>query len=134
MTPLIRVLLVEDSMADADLLVRKMRQEQLKVDTLRVDTQQSLEHALGHFLPDIVISDYSLPGFGGPNALEIVRERSPDIPFIFVSGTIGEERAIEALKRGAVDYVLKDNPARLVPAMRRATFGGFLQRAPCRRA
>ena len=116
----VRVLLVEDNVVDAELLVREMQRGQLGVDALRVDTKETLEDALQAFRPDIVLSDYSLPGFGGIDALAIVREQSPGTPFIFVSGTIGEERAIEALKRGAVDYVLKENRARLVPAMRRA--------------
>ncbi len=72
------------------------------------------------FAPDLILSDYTLPGFDGTEALQIARSRRPDTPFIFVSGTIGEERAIQALKQGAVDYVLKDNRARLVPAIERA--------------
>ncbi len=72
------------------------------------------------FRPHLILSDFTLPDFDGLAALEIACEEAPDIPFIFLSGTIGEERAIEALRRGAVDYVLKTNPARLVPAVRRA--------------
>ena len=76
--------------------------------------------ALAAFAPDLILSDYTLPGFDGTEALQIARLRRPDTPFIFVSGTIGEERAIQALKQGAVDYVLKESRARLVPAIERA--------------
>ena len=76
--------------------------------------------ALKQFRPHVILSDFTLPAFDGLAALDIAREEAPDVPFIFLSGTIGEERAIEALQRGAVDYVLKTNPARLVPAVRRA--------------
>ena len=78
------------------------------------------EHALAEFAPDLILSDYTLPGFDGSEALRIAQRQRPDTPFIFVSGTIGEERAIETLKHGAVDYVLKDNRARLAPAVERA--------------
>src|SRR5690242_4191829 len=76
--------------------------------------------ALKQFRPHLILSDFSLPAFDGLTALKIATTEAPDVPFIFLSGTIGEERAIEALRRGAVDYVLKTNPARLVPAVRRA--------------
>src|SRR5437763_1741184 len=85
--------------------------------------------ALRAELPDLILSDFSLPAFDGMSALAIARAEAPGVPFIFLSGTIGEERAIEALKCGAIDYVLKSNPKRLVPAVERA-----LQEAPLRRA
>jgi len=116
----INVLLVEDRHEDAELLLREMRRGGLDIVSQRVDSQEALEAALDSSSPDLVLSDYTLPGFGGMSALEIVRQRLPDTPFIFVSGTIGEERAIEALRQGATDYVLKGNRARLVPAIRRA--------------
>ena len=78
--------------------------------------------------PDIILSDFTLPGFDGLSALEIARELAPDTPFIFLSGTIGEERAIDALQRGAYDYVLKTNMARLVPAVRRALNDASIRR------
>jgi PAS domain S-box-containing protein len=116
----IRVLLVEDVAEDAELLTRELRKGQLEVVIHRVDTEPELRDALSRFDPHVILSDYNLPAFGGPRALEVAQQHSPDVPFIFVSGTIGEERAIEALHHGAVDYVLKDNRARLVPAVRRA--------------
>jgi diguanylate cyclase (GGDEF)-like protein/PAS domain S-box-containing protein len=117
---LIKVLLVEDAPEDADLIARELRRSGLSLETLRVDSATAYEHALSVFAPDLILSDYTLPGFDGSEALRIAQRQRPDTPFIFVSGTIGEERAIEALKQGAVDYVLKDNRARLAPAVERA--------------
>jgi diguanylate cyclase (GGDEF)-like protein/PAS domain S-box-containing protein len=116
----IKVLLVEDHAEDAEILLREIRLRGLNVDGRRVDTCKEFEEALALFEPDLILSDYTLPGFDGTDALRIARSTRPDTPFIFVSGTIGEERAIQALKQGAVDYVLKENRARLVPAIERA--------------
>jgi diguanylate cyclase (GGDEF)-like protein/PAS domain S-box-containing protein len=116
----IKVLFVEDLAEDAELLLREMRLHGLDATGRRVDTAAEYESALVSFAPDLILSDYTLPGFAGTEALQIARSLRPDTPFIFVSGTIGEERAIQALKQGAVDYVLKENPARLVPAVERA--------------
>src|ERR1700736_6681844 len=116
----IKVLLVEDRIDDAELLLAEMRRRGLPIVSLRVESEPAYTHALAAFPPDLILSDYTLPGFDGTDALRIARQRRPDTPFIFVSGTIGEERAIEALRQGAVDYVLKDNRVRLVPAIERA--------------
>jgi len=116
----VKVLLVEDLAEDAELLLREMRLHGLDVTGRRVDTAVDYESALASFAPDLILSDYTLPGFDGTEALQIARLQRPDTPFIFVSGTIGEERAIQALKQGAIDYVLKENRARLVPAVERA--------------
>jgi diguanylate cyclase (GGDEF)-like protein/PAS domain S-box-containing protein len=116
----IKVLLVEDRIEDAELLLREMRVQGLNVLSRRVETRLDFEEALAAFQPDLILSDYTLPGFHGPEALRIAQSQRPDTPFIFVSGTIGEERAIQALRQGAVDYVLKDTRARLVPAIERA--------------
>jgi PAS domain S-box-containing protein len=116
----IKVLFVEDLAEDAELLLREMRLHGLDATGRRVDTAAEYEAALVSFAPDLILSDYTLPGFAGTEALQIARSLRPDTPFIFVSGTIGEERAIQALKQGAVDYVLKENRARLVPAVERA--------------
>jgi diguanylate cyclase (GGDEF)-like protein/PAS domain S-box-containing protein len=116
----IKVLLVEDLAEDAELLLREMRLHGLEATGRRVDTAADYESALVSFAPDLILSDYTLPGFAGTDALQIARSLRPDTPFIFVSGTIGEERAIQTLKQGAVDYVLKENRARLVPAVERA--------------
>ena len=116
----LRVLIVEDVPVEAELVVRQLADGGIPCAHLRVDTEESFRAALLRFRPHIILSDFTLPAFDGLSALDIARHEAPHIPFIFVSGTIGEERAIEALKRGAVDYVLKTNPARLVPAVRRA--------------
>src|SRR3984957_18204486 len=116
----IKVLLVEDRPEDAELLLREMRRNGLAIASRRVENEAAYEDALENFAPDLILSDYTLPGFDGLLALKIAAQRRPDTPFIFVSGTIGDERAIQALRQGAVDYVLKDNRARLVPAIERA--------------
>jgi DNA-binding NtrC family response regulator len=105
---------------DAEILLREMRLQGLEFVSRRVDSSAVYEEALTSFAPDLILSDYTLPGFDGIDALQVAKLLRPDTPFIFVSGTIGEERAIQALKQGAVDYVLKENRARLVPAIERA--------------
>ncbi len=116
---LIRVVIVEDVPSDAELMVIGLEDEGFAPDWQRVETGLDLIVALeGN--PDLVLSDWRLPRFSGLDALRIVRDRSPDIPFVVVSGSIGEEAAIDALHRGADDYVLKDRMARLGPAARGA--------------
>jgi two-component system cell cycle sensor histidine kinase/response regulator CckA len=115
----LRLLIVEDSEDDATLLVRELKCGGFDVDFHRVDTAGAMKTALDSQEWDLVISDYSMPHFSGLKALEILRERGPDIPFIFVSGTIGEETAVATLKVGAQDYVLKTNLKRLVPSIQR---------------
>ena len=114
------VLMVEDSPADAELIVRAMRELGIPIRHQRVTSEHALRRALAETRFDIILSDFSMPGFSGQEALRIARELTPDTPFLFVSGTIGEELAIEALKCGADDYVLKDNLRRLPSAMDRA--------------
>jgi two-component system, cell cycle sensor histidine kinase and response regulator CckA len=114
------VLYAEDSALDAELVQSLLEAEGIKSETLRVETRAQFVGALEKGKFDLVLSDYNLPGFGGISALEIAREKCPEIPFIFISGSIGEEVAIETLKRGATDYVLKHRLARLVPSVRRA--------------
>jgi diguanylate cyclase (GGDEF)-like protein len=116
----VRILFVEDMPQEAELALNHLKRAGLSCVPLRVDTEAALRRALGEFEPHLILSDFSLPAFDGMSALSIAHEVAPDIPFIFVSGTIGEERAIEALLCGAVDYVLKSNLARLAPAVRRA--------------
>ena len=125
----LRLLIVEDVAAEAELAVHQLQRAGMKCTWTRVETEDALRTALRELRPHIVISDFSLPGYDGSAALSLVRREAPEIPFIFVSGTIGEERAIEALKAGAVDYVLKTNLARLAPAVKRA-----LDEAASRRA
>lgn len=116
----IDLLLIEDSPEDAELVLRALREAGVAVAVERVSSEVELVRALGQRTPELILSDYSMPAFGGGRALQVARSRCPDVPFIFVSGTIGEERAIAALRDGAVDYVLKDNLKRLGPAVRRA--------------
>jgi diguanylate cyclase (GGDEF)-like protein len=116
----IRVLLVEDVDFEADLTCRHLKKHGIAHVVQRVETDAAMRAALQEFRPTIILSDFSLPAFDGLSALAIARECAPDVPFLFVSGTIGEERAIEALRRGAVDYVLKTNLARLGAAVERA--------------
>jgi DNA-binding NtrC family response regulator len=120
MADAIKILLVEDQEADAELISRALTRAGAALDTRRVDTQAGLRAELQDFRPDIVLSDFTLPGFGGLEALEVVREFDAELPFVFVSGTLGEDRAIDALKRGATDYVLKNSLGRLPSAVMRA--------------
>jgi len=116
----IRVLLIEDMDHEAELTAHHLRKHGITHVIERVQTREAMHTALRDFKPSIILSDFSLPEFDGLSALEIACECSPEVPFLFVSGTIGEERAIEALRRGAVDYVLKSNLARLGAAVERA--------------
>ncbi len=116
----VRVLLVEDSVLDAELVLDEFARDELAVDAERVEEEASYRNALRQFMPDVIISDLSLPSFSGYGALELAKELVPQTPFLFVSGTMGEDAAVEALRAGATDYVLKHNLARLAPAVRRA--------------
>jgi len=118
--PTIRVLLVEDQADEVELEVRELKRAGLLISHRVVDTQERFTEELQRFAPDVILSDFSMPHFDGMAALAIARERAPHVPFIFVSGTIGEEHAIQALKNGASDYVLKTNLLRLPPAVERA--------------
>jgi diguanylate cyclase (GGDEF)-like protein/PAS domain S-box-containing protein len=118
--PTIRVLLTEDVAADAELEVRELKRAGLRIEHRIVDAEESFERALREFSPDVILSDFSMPDFDGMAALALARELAPDTPFIFVSGTIGEEYAIRALKNGATDYVVKSNLVRLPAAVERA--------------
>ncbi len=117
---MLRVLLVEDSPEDAELMCEQMLDAGLEASFERVESARELRDALTRFSPDIVLSDLSMPGFSGNEALRIVRAWHPDVPFIFVSGTMGEENAVAALHQGANDYIIKHQPARLPSAVARA--------------
>jgi len=118
--PTVRFLLLEDSAPDAELEVRELKRAGLRFTHQLIDSEQSFVAALREFAPHVILSDFSMPGFDGMAALALAREICPDTPFIFVSGTIGEEYAIRALKNGATDYVLKSNMVRLPVAVERA--------------
>ncbi|MGD8592798.1 MAG: EAL domain-containing protein [Gammaproteobacteria bacterium] len=114
----VRALIVEDVEDDALLLVRHLQTDGLKVDWQRVDTEKELMAAMEQPW-DIVFSDYSMPRFSGSRALEIIRRHDSDIPFVFVSGTIGEEAAVEAMRAGAQDFVMKGQWSHLLPTLNR---------------
>ncbi len=120
MKPGLQILMLEDSAVDAALLEREMRRGGLSFDANRVETQAAFVAQLDEYPPDLVVSDFNLPSFDGMQALAIVRKRSPWLPFILVSGHIGEDSATEALKMGATDFILKDRLGRLVPCIQRA--------------
>ena len=118
--PIIRILQVEDSELDAELVLSELEADGINYEVRLVDDEASYLAALGEFDAHIVLSDLSVPGFSGQRALDLLRERDEELPFIFVSATLGEVAAIEALQNGATDYILKQNPARLASAVRRA--------------
>jgi two-component system, NarL family, sensor histidine kinase UhpB len=126
-TPL-HVLIIEDSTDDTDLVLRQLRRSGFDPIHERVDTGKDLQAALLRENWQVVISDYTLPGFNALEALEIVRQKDADLPFILISGAIGEDTAVAAMKAGAQDYLMKDNLARLAPAIERE-----LQEAETRR-
>ncbi|MBI5248940.1 MAG: sigma 54-interacting transcriptional regulator [Desulfomonile tiedjei] len=115
----LRVLMIEDSQADATLLIRELRRGGYQPIFHRVETREELRLAIDEKDWDVILSDYCLPRFSGTAALSLVQEEQLDIPFIIVSGAIGEETAVAAMKAGAHDYVMKNNLARLVPAVDR---------------
>lgn len=119
MTSRLRVLIVEDSEDDALLNLRELRRGGYSVDYVRVDTSTAMKTALDEQTWDIVIADYTLPAFSAPEALKLLQSMKLDLPFIIVSGTIGEDIAVAAMKAGAHDYIIKGNLARLVPAVER---------------
>ena len=115
----LRILLAEDSVDDALLALRALRRDGLTVQHQRVDSAAGMRAALAAQPWDAVISDYQMPGFNGLDALRLARAASPNIPFILISGKVGEETAVKAMQLGAGDYILKTNLTRLGPALRR---------------
>ena len=116
----LHILNLEDSQADADLNKAMLTARWPHSEFVRVDNRADFVAGLGDRDLDLILSDYTMPGFDGREALLIAREKRPEVPFLFVSGTIGEDTAIEALKNGATDYVLKHRLMRLIPAADRA--------------
>jgi PAS domain S-box-containing protein len=115
-----QLLHLEDSPTDAELIAILIRREWPACEIRHVATATEYREALEGGGFDLILSDYSLPGFDGLSALAMARAHFPETPFLFLSGTIGEERAVEALKRGATDYIIKDRPTRLISAIRQA--------------
>src|SRR4051794_37304444 len=119
MTTPLRLLLVEDSDDDMELLLRELRRGAYEPDCTRVQTPGDFLSALDRRDWDIVISDFSMPAFSGLQALDLLKQKALDVPFILISGTVGEETAVECMKAGAHDYLMKANLTRLVPAVAR---------------
>ena len=115
----LRVLVVEDSEFDARMLVGLLRAGGFEPEFERVETAGAMRAALGQVPWEVILADYNLPEFSAPEALEVLQESQLDIPFIIVSGGIGEDTAVAAMKSGAHDYLMKGNLARLVPAVER---------------
>ena len=113
----LRILHLEDDLRDAELIKELLVSEGMACDIVRVDKQTDFIDALEHSGFELIFADYSLPTFDGISALNIAKEKAPDVPFIFITGKMGEDRAIETLKHGAADYILKDNLSRLVPSV-----------------
>lgn len=109
MSDKIKILILEDNQSDAELLQHELKKSELNFSSEIVQTRQEFDNALDNFKPDIILSDYSLPSFDGVTAFHVKQKKSPDTPFIIVSGTLGEENAVELIKKGVTDYVLKDN-------------------------
>ncbi|MFA6545501.1 MAG: response regulator [Limisphaerales bacterium] len=118
--PALCILHLEDSPPDCELVQELFRAESLACQFRVVDTRAAFEAALEKGGFDVILSDFSLPGFDGMTALALARQRRPQIPFILISGVMGEEHAVESLKNGATDYVIKQRIERLVPSVRRA--------------
>ena len=116
----IRILMVEDSTADACLMDRELRKGGLSFETKRIETKEEFLCELNQNRPDLILLDHGLPTFDGFTALRLARERAPDVPVIFVTGSLGEETILKTLKQGADDYVLKHHLPDLVPAVHRA--------------
>jgi two-component system, cell cycle sensor histidine kinase and response regulator CckA len=115
----LRVLIVEDSEDDAFIVLRELKQGGYEIDFERVDSHDALQASLAARPWDLVISDFAMPRFSGTDALKLIRSSGSDTPFIFISGTMGEDIAVAALKDGAQDYLVKNNLRRLVPAVQR---------------
>ena len=126
-TPL-RILFLEDDPQDRELAARAIAAEGLLPEFVYAVTQADFEGALARQAFDLIMSDFTLPAYTGADALAVAKKVQPDTPFVFFSGTIGEERAVESLKSGATDYVLKDRPETLIPAIRRALREASLRR------
>jgi DNA-binding NtrC family response regulator len=124
MTEICRILILEDNLSDVDLLKRELTKNGLCFISEVVQTRESFENALDTYNPDIILSDYTLPAFDGVTAFNIKQLKTPEIPFIIVSGSIGEERSVELIRDGVTDYALKDKlfslPLKISRALRDA--------------
>ena len=115
----LRALLVEDSRDDAYFVLRALKKQGLSVESEGVETEEAMAAALDREPWDVILSDYSLPGFSAPAALDLLHGRGLDVPFIVISGTVGEELAVETMKAGAHDYFRKGHLTKLRVAIQR---------------
>ena len=120
MTRQTRILHLEDDPLDAELIACRLSEDGMDCHIERVDSEEEFLKALEHGSIDLVLADFSLPGCDGLDALRLAKQVKPDVPFLIVSGVIGEEAAVDSLRNGATDYILKDRISRLAPAVRRA--------------
>jgi DNA-binding NtrC family response regulator len=116
----LRILILEDVPEDAELLKRILSKEKLQFSARTVDNKRDFLRELKDFSPDLVLSDYTMPRFTGLEALDMVKEIAPSTPFIIITGSIDEETAVECMKAGTVDYVIKNRPIRKGPAVKAA--------------
>jgi len=116
----LRILILEDVAADAVLMEHELRKARIMFITNRVETREDFVKGIKEFAPDLILADYTLPSFDGLSALAIAREQCPEVPFIFITGSLSEETAVECMKSGATDYVLKDHLIRIGPAVQGA--------------
>ena len=121
MKKLLKVLIIDDSETDAELIMREFKHSEYTPEFKRVDTEEEMKNALNNFAWDVILSDYQMPGFSGLEALNIYKESGLGIPFIIISGAIGDDLAVDIVKKGASDYVLKDNLKRLFVVIERET-------------
>ena len=117
----LRALIIEDAVDDADLLLRELRRNGYQVTSLRIDTAEAMRDSLLNHEWDVILSDYSMPNFSAPAALKLLQDLNIDLPFIIISGTVGEDTAVASLKAGAHDFFAKNKLTRLVPAIERET-------------
>jgi DNA-binding NtrC family response regulator len=115
----LKLLLLEDREEDFYIISRALRRDGLEFEAQRIDSVEAYEQALLEFDYDLIISDFNLPGFSALQALDLLRESRPEVPFIVVSGSIGEEQAVELIRHGAADFLMKDRLARLPHVVRR---------------
>ncbi|HEX3204168.1 MAG TPA: diguanylate cyclase, partial [Nitrospiraceae bacterium] len=116
----LRILHLEDNAQDSDLMEALLNEHGLACEVTRVETRADFSAALDHLAFDLIVSDFSLPSYDGRSGLALAHQKAPEVPFVFLSGTMGEDAAIEALRSGATDYVLKHRVARFVPVVSRA--------------
>src|SRR3990172_4765623 len=116
----IKILILEDLPADEELVKREIRKAGIEFTSRCVETREAFRESLNQFKPDIILADYALPHFDGMTALTLTRESAPHLPFIIVTGSINEETAVECMKAGASDYVIKGHVGRIGPAIRGA--------------